>query len=51
MALLAELVNPRGHPSFPFPAPHADDQGTKKQRNEGRKERKKKKERRNRKKE
>ena len=32
MALSAELVNPREHPSYPFPAPHAGDQGKKKER-------------------
>ena len=36
---MAELVNPREHPSFHFPAPHAGDQGKrKKERKEGRKE-------------
>ncbi len=32
MALMAELVNPREHPSFHFPAPHAGDQGRKTER-------------------
>ena len=54
MVLTTELVNPREHPSYPFPAPHAGDQGKKRKgrggkgkkerrkerRKEGRKERK-----------
>ena len=37
MVLLTELVNPREHPSYPFPAPHAGDQGEEKGRKKERK--------------